>query len=185
MRSPSIPSIIHVCAGACMSSGDVDQVHTYEPFFTMASSSKTYIVEHLDPELGAWSELEYLAIARESQDAGAQFCLSSLPPAFKVPEALRKVPAFKAEARGVEELYASDKSRVCLLDPAAASDLSPEDGDKFDAFLFGGILGAFLLRGFVASGALLTVLQAMILQGIGRRNCGRRASKAAGLARCR
>jgi ribosome biogenesis SPOUT family RNA methylase Rps3 len=44
----------------------------------------------------------------------------------------------------VEELYASDKSRVCLLDPAAASDLSPEDGDKFDAFLFGGILGAFL-----------------------------------------
>jgi ribosome biogenesis SPOUT family RNA methylase Rps3 len=115
------------------------------PSFTMASNTKTYIVEHLDPELGTWSELEYLAIARESQDAGAKFCLSSLPPAFKVPEALNKIPAFKAETRGVEELYASDKSRVCLLDPSAASDLCPEDGDKFDAFLFGGILGAFLL----------------------------------------
>jgi ribosome biogenesis SPOUT family RNA methylase Rps3 len=111
----------------------------------MASNTKTYIVEHLDPELGTWSELEYLAIARESQDAGAKFCLSSLPPAFKVPEALNKMPAFTAETRGVEELYASDKSRVCLLDPSAASDLCPEDGDKFDAFLFGGILGVLLL----------------------------------------
>ncbi|KAK4138875.1 DUF431-domain-containing protein [Trichocladium antarcticum] len=107
----------------------------------MASTSKTYIVEHLDEELGPWSELEYLAIARESQDMGAKFFLSSLPAAFKAPDALSKIPAFTAESRGVEELYASDKSRVCLLDPAAASDLCPEDGDKFDVFLFGGILG--------------------------------------------
>ncbi|KAL1840975.1 hypothetical protein VTJ49DRAFT_7581 [Mycothermus thermophilus] len=105
------------------------------------TETKTYIVEHLDPELGPWSELEYLAIARESQAAGAHFCLSSLPAEFQVPEALSAVPAFRAENRGVEELYAADKSRVCLLDPAAAKDLSPEDGDKFDAFLFGGILG--------------------------------------------
>ncbi|KAK3296786.1 SAM-dependent RNA methyltransferase [Chaetomium fimeti] len=107
----------------------------------MAARSKTYIVEHLDPELGAWSELEYLAIARESQDTGAKFCLSSLPQAFKVPGELGKIPAFKAERQGVEQLYEGEKSRVCLLDPAAASDLSPEDGDKFDTFLFGGILG--------------------------------------------
>ncbi|KAK1760618.1 SAM-dependent RNA methyltransferase [Echria macrotheca] len=105
------------------------------------TSSKTYIVEHLDEELGPWSELEYLAIAKESQESGAKFLLSSLPPAFKVPEALSAVPSFTAENRGVEELYAQDKSRVCLLDPAAAKDLSPEDGDTFDAFLFGGILG--------------------------------------------
>jgi ribosome biogenesis SPOUT family RNA methylase Rps3 len=107
----------------------------------MASQTKTYIVEHLDPELGPWSELEYMAIARESQAAGAKFCLSSLPPTFKVPDSLQALPSFTAETRGVEELYANDKARVCLLDPAAASDLSPEDGDKFDVFLFGGILG--------------------------------------------
>ncbi|KAH8893251.1 DUF431-domain-containing protein [Thozetella sp. PMI_491] len=104
-------------------------------------ADKTYIVEHLDEELGPWSELEYLAIAEESQEAGAKFCLSSLPAAFKVPEKLKVVSAFTPETRGVEELYAQDKSRVCLLDPAAAKDLSPEDGDLFDAFLFGGILG--------------------------------------------
>ncbi|ROT41414.1 DUF431 domain-containing protein [Sodiomyces alkalinus F11] len=102
---------------------------------------KTYIVEHLDPELGQWSELEYVAIAKETQVAQGTFLLSSLPEAFNVPPALSQVPAFKPERRGVEELYANDKSRVCLLDPSASSDLGPDDGDKFDAFLFGGILG--------------------------------------------
>jgi len=106
-----------------------------------AGAKKTYIVEHLDEELGPWSELEYLAIARESHDAGATFCLSSLPSGFKVPTALSAVPSFKPESRGVEEIYVSDKTRVCLLDPAATKDLSPEDGDNFDVFLFGGILG--------------------------------------------
>ena len=113
----------------------------------MASAgSKTYIVEHLDEELGPWSELEYLAIATESHEAGSRFILSSLPPSFRVPEALRAAPAFTPENRGVEELYADDKSRVCLLDPQAAQDLAPKDGERFDVFLFGGILGmCFLL----------------------------------------
>ncbi|KAF8337038.1 DUF431-domain-containing protein [Cantharellus anzutake] len=31
--------------------------------------------------------------------------------------------------------------RVCLLDPKATQELSPEDGGAFDYFLFGGILG--------------------------------------------
>ncbi|KPM36304.1 hypothetical protein AK830_g10275 [Neonectria ditissima] len=107
----------------------------------MASSGKTFIVEHLDPELGPWSELEYLAIASETQATGGSFILSSLPPTFQVPADLESIPAFKAENRGVEELYAGQKARVCLLDPSAAKDLSPEDGETFDAFLFGGILG--------------------------------------------
>src|SRR5690349_21808301 len=108
---------------------------------------KTYIVEHLDEELGPWSELEYLAIAEETQAAEGKFLLSSLPPAFKVPEKLGSVPSFTPETRGVEELYAQDKSRVCLLDPAAGKDLSPEDGESFDVFLFGGILGKFTRLG--------------------------------------
>ncbi|KAH8670854.1 SAM-dependent RNA methyltransferase [Xylariales sp. PMI_506] len=109
----------------------------------MASSQRSYIVEHLDPELGPWSELEYLAIARESGAAGATFVLSSLPSGFKVPEELSAEPAFRAEARGVEEMYpvGGGKERVCLLDPSAAKDLGPEDRDEFDVFLFGGILG--------------------------------------------
>ena len=105
-------------------------------------SAKTYIVEHLDEELGPWSELEYLAIARETQQSGGSFCLSSLPEAFQIPAALKQIPCFKAETRSVEVVYAEDKSRVCLLDPAAKKELEPEDGEKFDAFLYGGILGA-------------------------------------------
>jgi len=104
-------------------------------------ASKTYIVEHLDDELGPWSELEYITIAKESHAAGSKFCLSSIPPTLSLPEALKSVPGFTADGQSVEVLYASDKSRVCLLDPSATKELSPEDGDKFDVFLFGGILG--------------------------------------------
>ncbi|KAI1207211.1 DUF431-domain-containing protein [Annulohypoxylon truncatum] len=104
---------------------------------------KTYIVEHLDPELGQWSELEYIAIARETQRSGNTFMLSSLPEAFQVPQKLAEVPAFKAEKRGVEEIYGegNGKDRVCLLDPQAEKDLNPDDKGEFDVFLFGGILG--------------------------------------------
>ncbi|RDA84536.1 hypothetical protein CP532_3747 [Ophiocordyceps camponoti-leonardi (nom. inval.)] len=107
------------------------------------ADGKTFIVEHLDPELGPWSELEYSAIAEETQRSGAdnRFILSSLPASFRVPAELSAKAAFRPERRGVEELYAADKSRVCLLDPAADRDLSPEDGDVFRVFLFGGILG--------------------------------------------
>ncbi|CAK7264350.1 hypothetical protein SEPCBS57363_001025 [Sporothrix epigloea] len=101
---------------------------------------KTYIVEHLDEELGQWSELEYITIARET----GNFCLSSIPSTLVLPQELKNTPGFVAETRGVEEVYGQDpalKARVCLLDPAAKQELSPADGDLFDVFLFGGILG--------------------------------------------
>lgn len=102
---------------------------------------KVYIVEHLDPELGPWSELEYVAIAQESQDSGSSFTLSSLPHEFKVPESLKAIPTFKATQNSVENIYAATKTTVCLLDPAAEKDISPEDAQEFGTFLFGGILG--------------------------------------------
>ena len=105
------------------------------------SSSKVYIVEHLDPELGPWSTLEYLTIAQESKEAGATFCLSSVSKTIDVPVEIQNSDGLIIETRSVEELYESDKSRVCLLDPAAKTELAPDDGTIFDAFLFGGILG--------------------------------------------
>ena len=99
-------------------------------------TGKTYIVEHLDEELGPWSELEYVTIAIESRQAGAKFCLSSVSPSLALPEALMAVPGFTAEAASVETLYADDKSRVCLLDPSATNELTPEDGETFHVFLF-------------------------------------------------
>ncbi|KAK7991980.1 Protein arginine N-methyltransferase SFM1 [Apiospora saccharicola] len=104
---------------------------------------KTYIVEHLDPELGPWSALEYCAIARETAGCNGVFMLSSLPEGFQVPEELKQEKAFRAETRGVEDMYPAGqgKERVCLLDPAAEEDLNPDDKRDFDVFLFGGILG--------------------------------------------
>ncbi|KAI9841704.1 MAG: hypothetical protein M1837_000436 [Sclerophora amabilis] len=102
---------------------------------------KLYIVEHIDPELGPWSTLEYIAIARESSSAGSKFCLSSVPTSLEIPEELRKAPGIQIENRSIESLPSIDSAKVCLLDPAAVDELNPRDGDQFDVFLFGGILG--------------------------------------------
>ena len=101
----------------------------------------SYIVEHLDPELGPWSSLEYQTIAAECHEAGATFCLSSVSKLLDLPSELQSVKGLTIEHRSVEEIYSDEKGRVCLLDPAAKEDLSPGDGEKFDVFLFGGILG--------------------------------------------
>jgi ribosome biogenesis SPOUT family RNA methylase Rps3 len=120
----------------------------------MPTEPKTYVVEHLDPELGPWSELEYISIARETRSSGsatsegAVFTLSSLPAGFRVPAALAAEPAFRPEHRSVEDIYTGDRAAtVCLLDPQADRDLSPADGETFSVFLFGGILGEFDFTG--------------------------------------
>lgn len=108
---------------------------------TMTKPGKTFVVEHLDPELEEWSSLEYSTIASESHASGARFLLSSVPESLKLPANLEGAQGFNVETRSIEEIYVDKKDKVCLLDPAADKDLSPEDGDIFDIFLFGGILG--------------------------------------------
>ena len=103
--------------------------------------SKIYVVEHLDPELGPWSTLEYLTIAQETRESGAAFWLSSLPEGLTVPREIQDAETIVKECRSVEELFVHDRGRVCLLDPAATMELCPDDGLVFDVFLFGGILG--------------------------------------------
>ncbi|KAJ6112623.1 hypothetical protein N7512_007947 [Penicillium capsulatum] len=107
----------------------------------MDQKTPAFVVEHLDPELGPWSALEYACIARESHDRGARFLLSSVPAALQMPADLAATRGLEVEQRSVEEIFADRKDRVCLLDPAAQEELSPTDGDTFDVFLFGGILG--------------------------------------------
>ena len=103
------------------------------------SSGKTYVVEHLDPELEEWSSLEYSTIARESLEANARFILSSVP--SNLAASWKDKDEMVVEQRGVDALFAHRKHRVCLLDPAAKTELSPNDHEQFDVFLFGGILG--------------------------------------------
>lgn len=104
-------------------------------------SPKTFIVEHLDPELEEWSSLEYASIATESLSANCKFFLTSVPKELILPQRLQNLPGLEIEHRGVEEIYGEEKGRVCLLDPAAKEELRPSDGEVFDVFLFGGILG--------------------------------------------
>ncbi|KAH8425696.1 SAM-dependent methyltransferase [Aspergillus melleus] len=101
----------------------------------------TIVVEHLDPELGAWSALEYGCIAREAHASGSRFLLSSVPTSLQMPQDLAATQGLEVEHRSIEEVFADRKSKVCLLDPAAQVELSPADGDDFEVFLFGGILG--------------------------------------------
>ncbi|RAH40263.1 SAM-dependent methyltransferase [Aspergillus brunneoviolaceus CBS 621.78] len=108
---------------------------------TSSSGPVTIVVEHLDPELGAWSALEYGCIAREAHASGSRFLLSSVPTSLQMPEDLAATPGLNVEHRSVEEIFADRKSRVCLLDPSAKVELSPADAETFDVFLFGGILG--------------------------------------------
>lgn len=140
---PVILSDLHeVTALACSIRSGVPNSETIIAYcrITMAST-KTYVVDHLDPECGPWSTLEYIAIAKESTDAGAQFCLLSASHDLDVPESLSTARGFNLEYRSVEEIYRDSKDRVCLLDPAAKEELSPNDAWKFDVFVFGGILG--------------------------------------------
>lgn len=103
-------------------------------------SNLTFVVEHLDPELGPWSALEYKTIAQESKEAGCHFILSSVPESLLHSEDFKATTA-NARSDPVEIYFAHKKDRICLLDPSAKQELEPEDGDRFDVFLFGGILG--------------------------------------------
>lgn len=110
----------------------------------------TFIVEHLDPELEAWQLLEYNTISKECtspspagtpwQQQKSRFLLSGLPNANTNPG----LSSVEQTPTSVADLMTSSgipKGRVCLLDPKGEKDICPEDGDDFDVFVFGGILG--------------------------------------------
>jgi ribosome biogenesis SPOUT family RNA methylase Rps3 len=108
----------------------------------MADPKPTIIVEHLDPELEDWQALEYKCIAQECSSSGFHFLLSGVHSVSEISKQL-SLPASNLTSESVESLYnnGTPRQRVCLLDPKGEKDLSPEDGELFDVFLFGGILG--------------------------------------------
>ena len=101
-------------------------------------------MEHLDPELGPWSALEYESIAKEANAANMDFTLSGVDQSLQLPGPLVRASGFQADQRATEEIFPLNSMSVCLLDPKADTDLAPQDGELFEIFLFGGILGIFL-----------------------------------------
>ena len=107
----------------------------------MIAQKHMFVVEHMDPELDDWQAIEYKCIAKECLEAGAQFLLTSISPNLNLPAHFEEAAGLRMEQRTAEAVFANRKDRVCLLDPAASKELSHMDGDKFEIFLFGGILG--------------------------------------------
>ncbi|MBI5065629.1 hypothetical protein HZA97_05315 [Candidatus Woesearchaeota archaeon] len=86
-----------------------------------------FIIEHMEPRLWKWCLLEYEHISKivGKQNLWITDCNNSK---------LKSVG--KVEKKSVVELKLNN---ACLLDPYAEKELSPTD--KFDYFIFGGILG--------------------------------------------
>lgn len=102
----------------------------------------SFIVEHLDPELEEWQQLEYNTIARECQAAAnSTFILSGRPEELATDESLSSITSIPETVEQLLQESSISKSKVCLLDPRGEKDLSPEDGEDFAVFVFGGILG--------------------------------------------
>ena len=100
--------------------------------------------------MGEWSQLEYDMISAECARTGSRLYLTSVPASLveALPAKLHSHTAsgsLVVTSTEVSQLppgiIAGGSDRVCLLDPAAQADLTPEDGASFDVFVFGGILG--------------------------------------------
>ncbi len=90
-----------------------------------------YIIEHLEPKLWRWCQIEYKHI---SELAGKQSLW--ITNVKKRSKELQKYG--KVITKSVTELRLA---KVCVLDPDATKTLTPADAKKFDYFIFGGILG--------------------------------------------
>lgn len=102
-----------------------------------------YIIEHMEEGFSEWVILEYSQILR---DIGAQnLVLTSLPESTTekdIPQRLLDLGLQWTTKECVTIDGGLESSKVCLLDPAAETDLVPEDASQFDYFVFGGILGS-------------------------------------------
>jgi ribosome biogenesis SPOUT family RNA methylase Rps3 len=102
-----------------------------------------YIIEHMEEGFSEWVILEYSQIIREV--GSENLILTSLPEGTTekdIPSRLLDMGLQWTTKECINIDGGIDTSKVCLLDPAAQTDLVPEDKQKFDYFVFGGILGS-------------------------------------------
>jgi len=92
----------------------------------------TYIIEHLDKELGEWSLLEYKHISKIVGKENLWFTN------IKDKEKLEEFG--KVFAQSAAQL---DLKKGCVLDPDSEITLETKHNKEFDYFIFGGILGDY------------------------------------------
>lgn len=89
------------------------------------------VIEHLDPEVFKWCEIEYEHISEVLGKENVLFTNTDS-------DVLAKFG--KTEKRSVSELQLDD---ACVLDPEAKETLTPEIAKRYKHFIFGGILGDY------------------------------------------
>jgi ribosome biogenesis SPOUT family RNA methylase Rps3 len=91
-----------------------------------------FAVEHLEEEFFPWCSIEYQRIL---QCVGYEkFIVTNFTPKTNLSL------SFKCEFRSIVDL-GIPYDRICLLDSESPTELAPEDNDRFEIFLLGGILG--------------------------------------------
>ena len=90
-----------------------------------------FIVEHLDPAVYPWSLCEYRHISEIVGKKSLWFT--------HVRSGKKKLKPFgKIFSESITE---QQLTKVCVLDPTAKTLLRPSDSQRFESFVFGGILG--------------------------------------------
>lgn len=101
-----------------------------------------YVIEHMEAGFSQWVILEYSTII---QEVGKEnLILTSLPEGTTeddIPSKLISAGIQWTTQEVIDIIGGTPKTSVCLLDPAASTDLVPGDAAEFDYFVFGGILG--------------------------------------------
>ncbi|ORY21472.1 SAM-dependent RNA methyltransferase [Naematelia encephala] len=118
------------------------------------SKSFHYVIEHMEDDdetthaLPEWVKLEYshmlTLIGPSSELHFTSLSSTSIPPLTTYLSSHASSSKAHAHTEPILEWLSTQHiplGRVCLLDPKAPQVLCPEDSDKFDVFLYGGILG--------------------------------------------
>ncbi|KAF8573811.1 DUF431-domain-containing protein [Ramaria rubella] len=117
-----------------------------------------FVIEHMEEDddetkvIPEWVELEYRQMLNLAGSGSTVHFThlsgtsrDSLTSAFCDSGTEEKMAQAVAHTDGILELMKNENvalDKICLLDPKAAKELSPDDGDgRFTRFLFGGILG--------------------------------------------
>lgn len=96
-----------------------------------------YIIEHLEPELFPWCEIEYKNISKIVGKENVM--ITNLKKSD-----LKKLEQFaEVTTKSIRDMNELDSPKTCVLDPAGEEVLSPEDNDVFNTIILGGILGDY------------------------------------------
>lgn len=93
----------------------------------------TFVIEHLEKRTWRWCEIEYENAAKMIKPY--PLLITNLKKGKKGFEKFAEL-----EKKSIVDM-GLNWERVCVLDPKATEVLKPEDKNKFDYFVFGGILG--------------------------------------------